>query len=240
MTSLRVDVWSDVACPWCWVGKRNLEQALGELGHAVDVRWHAFELDPSAPVKPPTEIDYVGRLATKYGTSRSEAQEMIDRMVRFGAERGIEFRFDRAQPSNTFDAHRLLAFAAGRGLQSELKERLLRAYLNEGRCIAGGDVLVELAEEVGLDPDEARAVISSDAYAKQVREDESLAAEVGITGVPFFVVGGRFAVAGAQPPEVLAEALSNAAAVSTDSEDEATDADACGPEGCDLPTGRAR
>jgi predicted DsbA family dithiol-disulfide isomerase len=208
---LSIEIWSDVACPWCWVGKRRLETALHEFPHDVEVHWRSFELDPSAAKQLDPSIDYVERLARKYRRSREEAQGMIDRMTKVGADDGLDFRFDRARPGNTFDAHRLLHLAHAHGKQAEMKERLFRAYMHEGRSIADHDVLLELATEVGLDRDRVAAVLGSDELGDAVRTDEALARELGINGVPFFVIAGRYGVSGAQPAEVLREALLEAA-----------------------------
>ena len=205
-----VEVWSDVVCPWCYIGKRHLEQALEGYEHRdeVAVRWRSFELDPSAPAT--REGDYAGRLAAKYGVPRHQAQAMVDSMTARGAGVGVDFRFDRSRPGNTFDAHRLLHLAAERGVQTALKERLFAATFTDGEPIADRDTLVRLASEAGLDADEARAVLASDAYADAVRADERQAAAYGIRGVPFFVVDGTYAASGAQPPEVLREMLEQA------------------------------
>ena len=136
MTTLRVDVWSDVACPWCWVGKRNLAQAASDAGVSVELRWHAFELDPSAPKTPPENGgSLIQRLAEKYGTTQAQAQQLVDRMTGVGASVGLEFRFDRVKPTNTFDAHRLLAWAATHGKQDALAERLFQDYMHEGQRV---------------------------------------------------------------------------------------------------------
>ena len=207
---MRLEIWSDVACPWCYIGKRRLDAALSRFEHrqAVDVRWRSFELDPSAP--PVRELAYVEHLAAKYRVSVDEAEDMIDRMIEAGAGNGVVLRFDRARPGNTFDAHRLLHLAADRGVQHELEERLLHATFTKGLAVSDADVLVAVAEAAGLDPDEARAVLESDRYAQDVRADERRAAELGITSVPFFVFAGRLGVTGAQPPDLLLEVLEEA------------------------------
>ena len=207
---MQVEIWSDVMCPWCAVGKARFERALGEFPHAdeVEVRWRSFELDPDAPAE--KDGDYVGRLAEKYGTSQVEAQRMIDTMTATGAGEGLDFRFDRVRPGNTFDAHRLLHLAHERGLQHELKERFLTAYLNEGEAVGRADVLRRLATEVGLDEVEVDDVLAGDAYADAVRGDERQAMAYGIRGVPFFVLDGRLGVSGAQPAEALLGALTQA------------------------------
>ncbi len=207
---VKIEVWSDVVCPWCYIGKRHLESALAEFDHAgqVEVVWRSFELDPSAPAV--REGDYATRLASKYAVSVPEARAMIEQMTGKAASVGLDFRFDLARPGNTFHAHRLLHLGADRGLQDEVKERLLAATFTEGAPIGDTDTLVRLAVEAGLDGTEARSVLETDAYAEEVRADERRAAALGISGVPFFVVDGAYGVSGAQPPEVLATVMQRA------------------------------
>lgn len=230
-----MEIWSDIACPWCWVGKRHLEAARARFEHPVEVVWRAFELDPSAPRAIDTSVGYVERLARKYRTTPEAAQQMIDRMVGVGAANGLDFRFDRAKPGNTFDAHRLLHWAAGHGRQDALKERLFMAYMHEGRSVAEHEELVALAADVGLSADGAQAVLSSNEGAQEVRAEQALAAELGVTGVPFFVIAGRYAVSGAQPAELLLEALQRAWDETSPAEIAPTEAEACGPDGCAIP-----
>jgi predicted DsbA family dithiol-disulfide isomerase len=207
---LSVEIWSDIACPWCYIGKRRFEAALAGFDHAdeVEVTWRSFELDPQAPRE--REGDRVDHLARKYGTTREQAQAMHDQMTGIAAGEGLEFRFDIARSGNTFDAHRLTHLAAAHGLQDEMKERLFRAYLSEGEAIGDPAVLERLAVEVGLPADEARDVLGDDRYAGEVRDDEELAASLAITAVPFFVVDRAIAASGAQPPELLRELLERA------------------------------
>jgi predicted DsbA family dithiol-disulfide isomerase len=232
MRSLSVDVWSDIACPWCYVGKRRLEAALERFLHrdAVKIVWRAFELDPAAPRVRDRTVSYIERLANKYRTSTAEAEGMIRRMTDVAAGDGLDFHFDRVQAGNTFDAHRVLHLAAERGLQDATKERFLRAYMTEGEPIGEPEALVRLAGEAGLDPDEVRRLLASDAFAGAVRADEEDARKIGITGVPFFVFGGRHAVSGAQSADVLLDGLVRAWDRGGDV-DHAEGA-ACGPEGC--------
>jgi predicted DsbA family dithiol-disulfide isomerase len=197
----------------------------------VEVVWRAFELDPGAPRVQPAEISYAQRLARKYGTSVAEAESMIERMVSVAAADGLTFRFDRIRPGNTFDAHRLLHLARERALQGALEERLLRAYMTEGEPIGDPDALARLAAEAGLDVGEVRRVLTSDACAAEVRADEREAQRLGIHSVPFFVLGGRYGISGAQPVEVLHGALETAR---DDGPRRAVAEGAvCGPEGCD-------
>jgi len=197
---MQVDIFSDVVCPWCAVGKRRFEAALGQFEHAdeIDVVWKAYELDPQAPAR--REGDYVGRLARKYGMSREQAAAANDRLTATAASDGLDFHFERVQPGNTFDAHRLLHYAreAGSGLQDALKERLFVAYFTEGAPIGEPETLVCLASEVGLDAQVCVDILASDRYGDEVRADESEALELGVTGVPFFVVDGKFGIPGAQ------------------------------------------
>ncbi|HSJ46154.1 MAG TPA: DsbA family oxidoreductase [Euzebyales bacterium] len=198
-----VEIWSDVVCPWCAIGKVRFEQALAGLagGDDVEVRYRSFQLDPTTPAV--IEGDYVNRLAAKYRTSTARAQAMIDLMTAQAAAEGLAFDFSAARPGNTFDAHRLLHLAADRGVQHTLKGRLLAGYLSEGAAIGTHDALRRLATEAGLDGAEIDAVLGGDAYAEAVRADERQARAYGIAGVPFFVIDRRYGVSGAQPAEVL-------------------------------------
>lgn len=236
MAQLRIDVWSDIACPWCFIGKRHLEQALATFPHAseVEVVWRAFELDPSAPrVRDPSTQSYAERIAAKYGSTTAQAQARLDQMTEIAANDGLEFRFDRIRPGNTFDAHRLLHLAHERGVQDKLKERMLRAYMTEGLAIGDPEVLAGLARDAGLDDTEARALLAGDRYTAEVRADERLAHELGISGVPFFVLSGRLGISGAQPASVLRAALDRAwAELSASGDEPFAEGAACGPDGC--------
>jgi predicted DsbA family dithiol-disulfide isomerase len=204
---MQLEVWSDIACPWCYLGKRRLEAALAAFEHRDEVRvtWRSFELDPSAPAEGPRDRD--AHLAAKYGMPIEQARAMHERMTALGADDGVEFRFDRARLANSFDAHRILHLAAAHDRQAEMKERLMRAHFTDGELIGDHATLVRLAAEAGLPEDEAREALAGDRFAAEVREDEATAARLGIRGVPFFVVDRAFAVSGAQPPEVLGELL---------------------------------
>jgi predicted DsbA family dithiol-disulfide isomerase len=207
---MRVEIWSDVVCPWCYVGKRRFEQALASFPHRdeVEVVWRSFELDPSAPAE--RSGSQAEHLAAKYGLSPQRAQEMLDTMTATAAVDGLDFRFDRMRGGSTFDAHRLLHLAAEHGLQGELKERLLHATFTEGAPVADQETLVALAVEVGLGEDEVRDVLRSSRFADEVRADQRDAQRFGITGVPFFVVDRTYGVSGAQPADVLRSVLDKA------------------------------
>ncbi|MEA2248314.1 MAG: hypothetical protein QOH46_2843 [Solirubrobacteraceae bacterium] len=204
---MHVEIWSDIACPWCYIGKRRFEAALAEFEHRNEVRvtWRSFELDPGAPVERPG--DRAVHLAKKYGSSVDHAHEMQDHMTEVAAAEGLEFRFEAARDGNTFDAHRVLHLAEAHGVQDALKERLMRAYLGEGELMSDHAALARLAVEAGLPADEVRDVLATDRYAAEVREDERTASSLGISAVPFFVIDRAMGASGAQPPEVLGELL---------------------------------
>jgi len=233
---LAVDVWSDIACPWCYIGKRRLEQALARFPQrdAVQVRWRAFELDPSAPAQRDPAKTYAQRLAEKYGSAVSQAQQRIDQMVEVAAADGLPFDFAHIRPGNTFHAHRLLHLALERGLQDALKERLLRGYLCEGAAIGDPAALLQLGREAGLDASEVEKLLAGDAYAADVRLDEREAQQIGVSGVPFFRIGARYGVSGAQPADLILRALERAwDELPEPLEVLGTEPTSCGPQGCD-------
>jgi len=205
-----VEIWSDIACPWCYVGKRRFEAALGAFEHRahVSVTWRSFELDPEAPRE--RDEDGATHLAQKYGTTRDAALEMQRSMTDAAAGDGLDFRFDLLRSGNTFDAHRLLHLAAAHGVQDALKERFMRAYLTEWEAIGEPEALQRLAVEAGLPEDDVHEVLVTERYAEEVRDEERTAAGLGIHAVPFFVVDRKFGASGAQPPEALRELLDRA------------------------------
>lgn len=256
-TRVKVEIWSDVVCPWCYVGKRRFEQALSRFEHAdgVEVVWRAFELDPNSSSHPEgTQVgpdDYAERLSRKYGSGLERGREMVSQMTATAATEGVEMRFDRAVKANTVDAHQVIHLALERGgaaLQGAVKERLLRAYFTEGEAVGDRAVLQRLAVEAGLDADDVAAVLSEGRYVDAVRADEAEASAIGISGVPFFVIDRKYGVSGAQSAEVLLGALQQAwsertpqlvmtgAAGSAGGKGEAQDAagEACGPDGCAI------
>jgi predicted DsbA family dithiol-disulfide isomerase len=204
---MEVEIWSDIACPWCYVGKRRFEAALADFEHRDDVRitWRSFELDPSAPAE--REGERAARLAEKYGMTIERAREMERQMTETAAGEGLDFHLDIQRSGTTFDGHRLIHLAAEHGLQDAMKERLLRAYFTEGQLMSDPDTLVRLAGEVGLDPEEARQMLASDRYSQAVREDERTASQFGISAVPTFVIDRAIGASGAHPPEALLQLL---------------------------------
>lgn len=207
---MRIDIWSDVVCPWCYIGKRRLEKALSEFEHAdrTEVHWRSFELDPGAP--PVREGDPAARLARKYGMTLDEARAAQTRLSALAAAEGLEYRLDQARSGNSFDAHRLVHLADRHGIQDQVKESLLSAYFCQGLPIGHAKVLLEVGTAAGLDGGEVRRMLEGDAYSAEVRADEEEAAEREITGVPFFLVDGRFGIPGAQEVETILAVLRRA------------------------------
>ncbi len=205
-----VEVWSDVVCPWCYLGKRHLEAALGEFAHAEDtiVVWRSFELDPHAPRR--IEGSLQDLIARKYGMTPEQAAAGNARLTALAAQVGLPYRLDDVKVGNSFDAHRLIHLAGTHDLAPVAKERFLAAYFTEGAAIGDPEVLARLAADTGLDAGEVRSVLDGDAFAADVRADERRAAELGISGVPFFVVDGRWGISGAQPADTIRRVLDQA------------------------------
>jgi predicted DsbA family dithiol-disulfide isomerase len=203
-----VEIWSDVVCPWCYIGKRRFERAVASFGHPVEIVWRSYELNPNAP--PVRDGSSVERIARKYGISVEAAAAQYQRITDLAAAEGLDYHLDRARWGRSFDAHRLIHLAGERGIQSAVKERFLAGYLQEGVAIGLPDELAALAVSAGLDADEVEAVLSGDAYVEAVRADEARADDIGITGVPFFVVDARFAIPGAQDTETMLTVLERA------------------------------
>ncbi len=234
---VKVEIWSDVVCPWCYVGKRNFETALMGFSHAdqVTVEWKSYELDPGSPARVGLTMSQI--LQRKYGMTEDQADKANARMTELAAGVGLDYQLDRVQAGNTFDAHRLIHLAASRGRADAMKERLLAAYFTEGQSIGDPAVLAKLAVEVGLDPSEAESTLHSDAFASEVRLDESRATSIGVRGVPYFVIDESLGVSGAQPADVLLGALERAWSDShpiTLVNDEDGDGEACAGSACSL------
>ena len=237
---MRIDIWSDVVCPWCYIGKRRLEKALAEFpqSEAVEVVWHSFQLDPGAPTEPVETVAQA--LGRKYGGGEDAGRQMIDRVEAVAAEEGMIWRHHQSQRVGTVDAHRLLHLALALGgpeLQGALKERLLAAYFIEAANVADHTVLRDLALEVGLDAGRVDEVLGSSAFTDEVYADQQQAAAYGATGVPFYVIDGRYGVSGAQPSDAFVQVLERAWADTHPSLQMVggpDDADACGPDGCAI------
>ncbi|AVH59439.1 MULTISPECIES: DsbA family oxidoreductase [Streptomyces] len=237
---MRVEIWSDIACPWCYVGKARFEKALDAFPHRdeVEVVHRSFELDPGrakGDIQP-----VLAMLTKKYGMSEAQAQAGEENLGAQAAAEGLEYRTRGRDHGNTFDMHRLTHFAKERGRQDELIGLLYKANFAEERTVFDDDErLVELAVAAGLEADAAREVIADPtAYADEVRADEREAAELGANGVPFFVLDRKYGVSGAQPAEVFTQALTQAWGERPPLkliQDGSADAEACGPDGCAVP-----
>lgn len=222
--TIKVDIWSDIACPWCYIGKRRFEEALdafasSEHSKPVEIEYHSFELAPDTPTDfAGTEIDF---LAKHKGMPVEQVQQMLGHVTGIASSVGLNYDFDALQHTKTLKAHELLHFAKSKGLQREMKERLLKAYFEEGKHVGRVDELVALAVEVGLDSDEVRAALTSDTFAADVQADIDQARAYGINGVPFFVFEGAYGVSGAQEPAAFQGVLEQ---IASGAIEEATDA----------------
>lgn len=207
---MQIEVWSDVVCPWCYIGKRRLEMALSKFPHwdSVQVVWRSFELDRDAPRQYPGTLDEM--LAQKYHVSPQKAAEMNAHVSEVAKEVGLEYRLSETHPGNTFDAHRLIHFAASRQLDDGASERLMHAYFSESLAVGDHAALARLAPEFGIAENEALTILRSDAYSNAVRADEARAARFGITAVPNFLIDENIGISGAQPVEVFSKALEQA------------------------------
>jgi predicted DsbA family dithiol-disulfide isomerase len=207
---MRIDVWSDIACPWCYLGKHRIDAAVAKLGGEHELVFHAFELNPAAPRRYDDGLTHGERVGKKLGVAPAQLEQMHARMVGLGREDAIDFHFDRVQGGNTFDAHRLVRLGLERGVQAAVKERMMKAYFSDGAAIGDPETLVRIAAEAGLDRDEAADVLATEKFTAEVRADEAMAQANGISGVPFFVFDKRLAVSGAQPVDMLVEAMREA------------------------------
>ncbi len=207
---ISIDIWSDIACPWCYIGKRNLEKGLDAVAGdndapQVNITFHSFELSPDTPVD--FHGDEVDFLAGHKGMPRAQVEQMLSHVTGVAAEAGLEYRFDLLQHTNTVKAHELLHHAKANDLQHEMEERLMSAYFTEGKHVGRIDDLVDLAVEVGLDADETRQALESSVHLSAVRQDQAQARAYGIQGVPFFVIDGQYGISGAQPPAAFENVL---------------------------------
>ncbi|MBA9026229.1 DsbA family oxidoreductase [Peribacillus huizhouensis] len=204
---MKVEVWSDYQCPFCYIGKRRFEKALSQFAQQseVEVEFKSFELDPHAQKDMGMNVHEM--LAKKYGTSVEQAKEMSANVTSQAKGEGLDYRFDTLIPTNTFDAHRLLKFASVKGKEKEMNETLFHAYFTESKHIGDQETLASLAKQVGLDKTEVTAMLASDQFTEEVRADEREGSQLGITGVPFFVINRKYGVSGAQPTELFLETL---------------------------------
>ncbi|MFS3914147.1 DsbA family oxidoreductase [Bacillus australimaris] len=207
---MKVQIWSDIACPFCYIGKKQLETALGQFPEKeqVEIEFKSFELDPHAPLD--VDHDVHDMLVKKYGMSRSRAMAMNEQVKQAGKEKGIDFQFDPLVLTNTFDAHRLAQYAGQKGKGDFVMEELFQAYFTDGKHVGDRQILLEIAEKAGLDLKEVQQVLSGEEFSDHVREDEKEARQLGIQAVPFFLINNKYSVAGAQPAETFLRALETA------------------------------
>ncbi|WP_354148305.1 DsbA family oxidoreductase [Arthrobacter sp. 754] len=230
---MKIEIWSDVACPWCYIGKRRFEAALSGFPHrdSVDVTWRSYQLDPTLPEHyDGTELDY---LSIRKGMAPQQVSQMFEHVTEQAKREGLDYRFDKVVVANSFTAHRLIHLAAAHGKQDEAKERLLSDHFEQGQDIGSTEYLTALGSELGIDADEVAALFATDKYADDVRADFAEARALGISGVPFFVIDRKFGLSGAQPAETFTAALNQAwqdanPLVLVNS----ADGEACGPDGC--------
>ncbi|WP_336930004.1 DsbA family oxidoreductase [Acinetobacter tandoii] len=231
---MRVDIWSDVVCPFCYIGKKRLEAAAEQAGVELEVHWHSFELDPEAPLR--QEISNSERLAQKYGRTLAEVEDMQRNIAAMAAAEGIEFNWENANSGNTFNAHRIIHLAQSKGLGSEAKEAFFYSYMTQGLPIGERETIEDVAARIGLNPVEVDDVLNSDEYADFVKFDQEVARDqLNVTGVPFFVFDQRVALAGAQPREVFLQVLEKAMETAQDT-DTVPDANQCDVDGQCAPT----
>ena len=203
---MKIEIWSDVVCPFCYIGKRNLEKALDQLNDLdVEVTWKSFELDPNAPVD--SDLDIYDTLAKKYGHDREWAIQMNANMVEMASKAGLNYNMDEVKPTNSFDAHQLIHLGREKGLQDEMKEALLSAYFEEGKHIGKKSELIDIASDLGLDETEVADVLDNNTYSNAVVKDVEEAHSLGVQGVPFFYINQKYGLSGAQPVDVFVEAL---------------------------------
>ncbi|NNH34788.1 DsbA family oxidoreductase [Acinetobacter sp. NIPH 2377] len=230
---MRVDIWSDVVCPFCYIGKKRLEAAAEQAGLELEVHWHSYELDPEAPIR--QEVSNSERLAQKYGRTVADVEEMQRNIAAMAAEEGIQFNWENANSGNTFNAHRIIHLAQSKGLGSEAKEAFFYSYMTQGLPIGERETIEDVAARIGLNPVEVEDVLNSEEYADFVKFDEEVARDqLKVTGVPFFVFDQRIALAGAQPREVFLQVFEKALEA-PQAKVETEDAAICKNDICDVP-----
>ena len=230
---MRVDIWSDVVCPFCYIGKKRLEAAAEQAGLELEVHWHSYELDPEAPIR--QEVSNSERLAHKYGRTVADVEDMQRNIAAMAAEEGIQFNWENANSGNTFNAHRIIHLAQSKGLGSEAKEAFFYSYMTQGLPIGERETIEDVAARIGLNPVEVEDVLNSEEYADFVKFDEEVARDqLKVTGVPFFVFDQRIALAGAQPREVFLQVFEKALEA-PQAKVETEDAAICKNDICDVP-----
>lgn len=234
--TVKIEIWSDVACPWCYIGKRRFEKALAEFPHrdAVDVHWRSYQLDPDIPEHyDGTELDY---LSKRKGLAPAQVRQMFEHVSEQAKGEGLNYKFDDVVVANSFTAHRLIHLAAAHGKQDAAKERLLSDHFEHGKDIGSRDYLTSLGAELGLDTAEVEELFTTEKYADDVRQDFAEARALGVSGVPFFVIDRKYGISGAQPAALFSQALEQAWSESHPlvriGAEDADSREVCGPDGC--------
>lgn len=236
---MKIEIWSDVACPWCYIGKRRFETALNGFAHkdSVEVQWRSYQLDPTIPEHyDGTELSY---LSERKGMDPTQVAGMFAHVTEQAAGEGLSYKFDDVVVANSFNAHQLLHLAAARGLGDAVKEALLSGHFEHGLDIGSRDALVQLGTEAGLSAVEINKALDTDKYADEVRQDFADARAIGVTGVPFFVIDRKYGISGAQPADVFSQALEQAwqeanPLTMVAAAPDGSDAEVCGPDGCAI------
>lgn len=207
-TKMKVEIWSDIMCPFCYIGKRHYEAAIAKFADSanIEVVWHSYQLDPSLP-KPASKLNVYEYLAERKGMSVEQSKAMHQNVVQMATNAGLNYNFDKAVVANSFDAHRLIQFAKTKGLGDEAEERLFKAYFIEGKDMSDANTLITLGKEIGLNEEEVKQIVNSTAYTQEVKNDIEEAYQIGVQGVPFFVFDRKYAVSGAQPTEAFIQTL---------------------------------
>ena len=208
-TKMKVEIWSDIMCPFCYIGKRHYEAAIHQFADSnnIELEWHSFQLDPDIPAKMEKPVNVYAYLAERKGMSYEQSEKMHGNVVQMAHSAGLTYNFDKAVVANSFDAHRMIQMAKSKGLGDAAEERLFSAYFTEGKNFGDPDVLVELGKDIGLTADEVRTALRDHTYADKVKQDIQEAQKIGVRGVPFFVFDRKYAVSGAQPAESFLEVL---------------------------------
>ncbi len=206
---MKVEVWSDIMCPFCYIGKRHYEAALKQFAdsNSIQIEWKSFQLDPTIPQNPENKNNVYKYLAERKGMSEEQSRKMHDNVVAMAKQAGLNYNFDQAVIANSFDAHKMIQLAKTKGLGDEAEERLFRAYFIEGKDFADHTTLIQLGKEIGLNVDEIAAALTSEAFSAKVKDDIEEASQLGIQGVPFFVFNRKYAISGAQPVEAFLQTL---------------------------------
>lgn len=206
---MKVEIWSDIMCPFCYIGKRNFEGALSQFADSanIEVEWKSFQLDPTIPQHFDKQVNVYQYLADRKGMSLDQSKAMHDRVVKMASEAGLQYNFDKAVVANSFNAHRMIQLAKTKGLGDAAEERLFLAYFTEGKNFGDAEVLEALGKDIGLTESDVRDALSNENYATKVKKDLAEADSIGVTGVPFFVFDRKFAVSGAQPSQAFLQAL---------------------------------